>query len=156
MTGTDRRIILKTVKVGKTIIIINNSVNMADNTYNFEAFTSFGSKFSSKISLGGTGGFGFSSGFYNRYNLKDSVALKLFYDKDKMAVAFKFLKSVDDGSVKLKPRATGGYVAARSFLGKYGIDPVKYTGRYDPKEVEHGTLGKVYVIELKEKKSGQS
>ena len=132
------------------------SSNMGNNGYNFEEFTSFGSKFSSKISLGGTGGFGFSSGFYNRYNLKDSSALKLFYDKSKMAVGFKFLKSVESGSVKLKPRATGGYVAARSFLGKYGIDPVKYAGRYDPQEVMDENLGKVYVIELKEKKDDQS
>jgi len=129
---------------------------MGNNGYNFEEFTSFGSKFSSRISLGTSGGFGFSSGFYNRYNLKDSVALKLFYDKDKMAVAFKFLKSVENGSVKLKQREIGGYVAARSFLGKYGIDCIKYAGRYDPKEVMDDNLGKMYVIELKEKKDGQS
>lgn len=129
---------------------------MADNKYNFEEFTSFGSKFSSKISLGATGGFGFSSGFYNRYNLKDSVALKLFYDKSNMAVGFKFLKNEESGSVKLKLRATGGYVAARSFLGKYSIDQVKYAGRYDPKEVMDDNLGKMYVIELKEKKDDQS
>ena len=65
-------------------------------------------------------------------------------------------KFVESGSVKLKPRATGGYVAARSFLGKYGIDPVKYAGRYDPQEVMDENLGKVYVIELKEKKDDQS
>ena len=129
---------------------------MDNNIYSFEEFTSFGSKFTSKISLGGTGGFGFSSGFYNRYGLKDSVALKLFYDKSKMAVGFKFLKNAESGSVKLKPRETGGYVAARSFLGKYGIDPVKYTGRYDPREVMDENLGKIYVIELKEKQNHQT
>lgn len=126
------------------------------NSYNFEEFASFGSKFSSKISLGKSGGFGFSSGFYNRYNLKDSVALKLFYDKSKMAVGFKFLKGMESGTVKLKNRATGGYVGARSFLGNYGIDPVKYHGRYDPKEVMDENLGKIYVIELKERNDDQS
>ncbi len=128
---------------------------MGSNEYKFEEFTSFGSKFSSKISLGKSGGFGFSSGFYNRYNLKNSIALKIFYDKLKMAVGFKFLESVEDGSVKLKPRQTGGYVGVRSFLGKYDIDPVKYAGRYDPKEVMDDNLGKVYVIELKEVKDEQ-
>lgn len=131
--------------------------NNNSNNYNFEEFTSFGSKFSSKISLGGTGGFGFSSGFYNRYGLKDSVALKIFYDKSKMVVGFKFLKSVEnDGSVKLKLRGTSGYVAVRSFLGKYDIDPLKYAGRYDPQEIMDENLGKIYVIELKEKKNSQS
>lgn len=129
---------------------------MGNNEYRFEEFTSFGSKFSSKISLGKSGGFGFSSGFYNRYNLKDSVALKIFYDKSRMAVGFKFLKSVEDGSVKLKPRQTGGYVGVRSFLGKYDIDSVKYAGRYDPKEVMDDNLGKVYVIELKETENEQN
>ena len=129
---------------------------MNNNEYKFEEFTSFGSKFSPKISLGATGGFGFSSGFYNRYNLKDSVALKLFYDKSKMAVGFKFLKDIETGSVKLKPRETGGYVAARSFLGKYGIDPARYAGRYDPQEIMDDNLGKVYVIELKEKQDDKS
>ncbi|KKS65284.1 MAG: hypothetical protein UV67_C0011G0013 [Parcubacteria group bacterium GW2011_GWC1_43_12] len=126
---------------------------MDTNTYNFEEFTSFKGKFSSKISLGKTGGFGFSSGFYNKYNLKDSVALKIFYDKEKMAVAFKFFKNEESGAIKLKPRATGGYVASRSFIGKYGINPLKYAGRYEPKEVMSDNLGKVYVIELKEKQS---
>jgi len=130
--------------------------NMGNNEYSFEEFTSFGSKFSSKISLGKSGGFGFSSGFYNRYNLKGSVALKIFYDKAKMAVGFKFLKSREDGSVKLKPRQTGGYVGIRSFLGKYGIDPIEYSGRYDPKEVMDDNFGKVYVIELKKVRDEQS
>ncbi len=125
---------------------------MNDDTYNFEEFTSFGSKFSPKISLGGSGGFGFSSGFYNLYNLKGSTALKMYFDKEKMAVGFKFLKDPESGSAKLKERETGGYIAARSFLGKYGIDPKKYRSRYDPKEVQHETLGRIFVIELKENK----
>ena len=123
---------------------------MADNKFNFEEFTSFGGKFTPKISLG-PGGFGFSSGFYNRYGLKDSVALKLFYDKAKMAIGFKFLETNESGSVKLKNRTIGGYVAARSFLGKYGIDVKKYGGRYDPQEITDDSLGKVYVIQLEER-----
>ncbi|HOB89743.1 MAG TPA: hypothetical protein PKG74_00210 [Candidatus Colwellbacteria bacterium] len=130
--------------------------NVDNNEYNFEEFTSFRGKFSPKISLGTTGGFGFSSGFYNRYNLKDSVALKLFYDKSKMAIGFKFLKNTEDGAMKLKPRETGGYVAARSFLSKYGIEPGRYAGRYDPKEIMDDNIGKIYVIELEEKKNSQT
>lgn len=121
------------------------------NEYNFEEFTSYGSKFIPIISLGESGGFGFSSGLYNRYNLKDSNSLKLFYDSVKKAVGFKFLATKDDGTINLKPRAKGGYVAARSFLGKYGIDPKIYSGRYEPKEVNDEKLGQIFVIELKAK-----
>lgn len=126
---------------------------MSENSYNFEEFTSYGSKFSPKISLGVTGGFGFSSGFYNRFNVKGAESLKIFYDKEKMAVAFKFLNTAESDAIKLKNRVSdaGAYIPARSFLGKYGIDPKKYANRYDPKEVEDKNLGKIYVIELKEK-----
>ena len=124
--------------------------------YNFEEFTSFKGKFSSKISLGKIGGFGFSSGFFHRNNLKGSVGLKLFYDKDKKAVGFKFLDSPEEGMVKLKPRQTGGYISAISFLGKYNIDPHKYAGRYDPKEIADEKLGKIFIIELKERKDDKN
>lgn len=122
-----------------------------ENNYNFEEFTSFKGKFAAKISLVKTGGFGFSSGFYNRYELKNHKALKLFFDKQNMAVAFKFLKEEEPGSVKLKERKdTGGYVSAISFLNKYGIDAEKYAGRYEPKEVMDENLGKIYVVDLQE------
>ncbi len=124
---------------------------MASNPYNFEEFTSFGSKFSPIISLGKTGGFGFSSGFYNRYNLKGSVAMKLFYDKERMVVAFKFFKTPENGAVELKDQDRGGYVPVRSFLNKYDIDPAKYANRYIPKEIDDESLGKIYAIELKER-----
>lgn len=118
--------------------------------YNFEQFTSFKSKFSSKISVGKTG-FGFSSGFYDKNSLKGSIGLKLFYDKDRRAVAFKFLDSMEDGMVKLKKRQTGGYVSAVSFFGKYEINPEKYSGRYDPIKIEDDKLGTIFIIELKQK-----
>jgi len=124
---------------------------MENISYNFEEFTSFGSKFSPKISLGKTGGFGFSSGFCHRYNINDTASLKIYFDKSKNAVGFRFFDKIEDGTVKLKLGRTGGHLAARSFLGKYGIDPAKFSGRYDPKEITDGNAGKMYVIELKER-----
>ena len=123
------------------------------NAYNFEEFTSFKGKFASKISLVKTGGFGFSAGFFNANDLNDSVAIKLFYDKDKMVVGFKFLNEQESGSAKLKNRKdSGGYVSAISFLNKYVIDKNKYAGRYEPRELMDDKLGKIFIIELREKK----
>ncbi len=121
------------------------------NSFSFEEFTSFKGKFAAKISLVKAGGFGFSAGLFNKYGLKDSTAIKLFYDKEKMAVGFKFLKTQESGSVKLKKREdTGGYLSAISFLNKYNIDSKKYSGRYDPQEVKDDNLGRLFVIELNE------
>jgi hypothetical protein len=120
-----------------------------ENHYNFEEFTAYGSKFSTKISLGRSGGFGFSAGFYNQYKLEKSAAVKLFYDREKMAVGFKFFKEPQEEAIKLKDRDSGGHITAQSFLNKYGIDPNLYTGRYDPKEITLGNGEKMYVIELK-------
>lgn len=132
---------------GRTV----GTINM-ENSYNFEEFTSFKGKFSPRISLVKPGGFGFSAGFFARYGLNESRVLKLFYDKAKLAVGFKFFKGDENGTVKLKGRKdTGGYVSAISFLNKYGIDVEKYTGRYEPKEIMEENLGRIFVIELKEK-----
>jgi hypothetical protein len=124
---------------------------MSNNGYKFDQFTEFKSKFSVKISIGKNGGFNFSSGFYHKYNLKNSVGLKLFYDTERKAIAFKFLKNPDSGMITLKKRDAGGHLLVRSFLGKYSIDPKKYAGRYDPQEIIDERGEKIYVIELRER-----
>ncbi len=124
---------------------------MAEAEYNFEEFTSFGSKYTSKISLSSSGGFGFSAGFYHLYDLKGSKSLKLYFDKTKNAIAFKFLNDDSDGAIKLKPRETGGYVTAKSFLGQYKISAARYANRYEPKEINDSNLGRIFVIELRDK-----
>lgn len=124
-----------------------------ENNYNFEEFTAYGSKFSTKISLGKSGGFGFSAGFYNQYELEKSAAVKIFYDREKMVVGFKFYKEPVEDAIKLKDRDSGGHITAQSFLKKYGIDPYLYAGKYDPKQIAVGD-GKMYVIALK--KNGET
>lgn len=123
---------------------------MEEKNYNFEEFTGFKSKFSTKISVGKSG-FGFSSGLYNKYSLDNYKALKVFFDKANNAIAFKFYAEPESGTIKLKKRSGGGYLGGRSFFGKYSIDPTKYANKYEPREIEYGQLGKVLVIDLKEK-----
>lgn len=118
--------------------------------YNFEQFTEFKGKFSPVISLGKSGGFGFSTGFMERHNLKDYQYLKIFFDRTTKAVAFQFFEDKAEDSVKFKNRGANGFFSSKSFLGKYNIDPKLYQGRYTPKVVEN-EMGKLYVIELKSK-----
>jgi len=120
--------------------------------YNFEEFKESGGRFKQIISLGEKSGFGLSAGFTHA-NSKDLVGVtgvKMFYDQEKKAIAFKFVKTKEEGVVSAKLRDKGGYIGAQSFIGKYKIDQKKYAGRYLPKEVMDDSLGKIYVIELKE------
>lgn len=119
--------------------------------YNFEQFTEFKGKFTQIISLGKTGGFGFSTGFLERNNLKDYGFIKVFYDKNKNAVAFSFYKEKTEGAVKFKSRGAGGYFSSKSFIGKYNINPNKYQGRYTPEIINHPDIGRIYVIHLVDK-----
>ncbi len=118
--------------------------------YNFDEFKETGGRFKQIISLGEKSGFGLSSGFTRANNLEGVVGVKMFFDKEKNAVAFQFLKTPEEGMVNLKLRTTdkGGYIGAQSFIGKYKIDQKKYSGRYTPKEVEHSKYGKIFVVEL--------
>ena len=53
--------------------------------------------------------------------------------------------------LKVKLREKGGYIGAQSFLGNFKIDQSKYSGRYIPKEIMDESLGKIYVVEMKER-----
>lgn len=119
--------------------------------YNFEEFKEAGGRFKPIISLGEKSGFGLSAGFTHSYDLKGVIGAKLYYDQNKRAVAFKFIKSKEEGMINVKLREKGGYIGAQSFLGKYKIDQRKYAGRYEPKEITDDNLGKIFVIELTEK-----
>ena len=120
--------------------------------YNFEEFTEAGGRFRPVISLGAKSGFGLSSGFTSAYesDVNGAVGVKLFYDKEKNAVAFQFCKETMPGMVGLKLRDKGGYISAQSFIGRFRIEQKKYAGRYEPKRESHGTIGTIFVIDLQD------
>lgn len=118
--------------------------------FNFVEFKEAGGRFKPIISLGKKSGFGLSAGFTHAYDLEGIIGVKMFYDAAKDAIAFKFLKSKEDGMLTVKLREKGGYIGAQSFLGKFKIDQEKYAGRYTPKEIKDDNLGRIFVIELTE------
>ena len=118
--------------------------------YNFEEFSSVGGKFQSKISLG-EAGFGLSAGFVLKNGLEKTIGVKLYYDKQKRAVGFKFLTKDEPNMLRLTLRKEkGANLGAQSFINKYGIDRRRYAGKYDPKVVNVDGHGTIYVLELKE------
>lgn len=118
--------------------------------FNFTEHKAVGGRFKPIISLGEKTGFGLSSGFTHKYDVAEMIGVKMYFDKERNAVAFKFLKSKEDGMLKLKLRDKGGYIGAKSFLGEFNIEQNKYAGRYTPKEVMDDNIGKVFVIILKD------
>jgi len=122
---------------------------MEENIYNFDEFTDYKGKFAPRISIGQNGGFGFSSGFMNKYSLSDYHFLKIFFDKEHSAIGFKFFKTSEPATAKLRNLGAGGYFKSSSFWGKYNFDYTNYIGRYTPKEINNNGE-KMYVIDLKE------
>jgi len=120
--------------------------------YNFEEFNSIKGKFTPSISITKTGGIGLSSGFCRRYNMKEYIGVKLYYDKSSNAVGLRFLRSEESGMFKLKmdnssdDKNTGAYFMAKSFLMAYDLK--KYAGKYPPEEITDEKLGKMFIIKL--------
>lgn len=117
--------------------------------FNFRKFIAVGGKFVVAITIAKPGGFSFSSGFYNKYNIDKYNAIQLYYDENRSVIAIKFLKERIDGTFKLKHRyrAKGGYASAISFIKSYGLD--KYLGqKMTPEEYQDDDLGKVFLLKL--------
>jgi hypothetical protein len=122
--------------------------------YSFEEFTAKKGRFTSTISLAKSGGFFLSAGFHHKHQIGNYVGVKIFFDKTKFSVGIKLLDKEEEGMFKLKtrPDEKGGFFSAKSFLDAYGIDPQKYHGKYKPKEIEDEKIGKIFVIDLAERK----
>ena len=108
---------------------MNNEATLA-----FEKFATVGGRFNYTISLNKSGGFSFNSGFYKKHNLKSFHYVVLFYDKRGKAVAFDFVKKVEEGALKLSHRDNTASVKSSSFIAAYGIIPEASAGRYHPKQ----------------------
>lgn len=127
--------------------------------YSWEQFDEFKGRFSSKISINKGGGISFSSGFLNKHDLKKNRFVQMFFDKDKMAIAFRFFenkeentKGIADITIRKSTQSQYGYLSALSFVNKYGIDTNIFAGRYEPVEIIDESLGKIVIINLKEQK----
>lgn len=128
--------------------------NFTINNSEFELFTSFGGKFSPKITISKPGGLSFSNGAYNKYGLEKYSHVQLLYSRQQNAIAIKLLSSNGDNAIMLKHRTDnkGGFVHAKSFIDAYSLE--KYYGkRLTPQKVEHLDLGEVLIINLNEENS---
>lgn len=126
--------------------------------FEFEQFKGVGSKLGSyTISITKNGSFGLNSGFYNGEKIKDYSYVKLFYDKNRKAIAFLFTTTKrEKETFAISHGKNSGYIAARTFFMSIfpgNLDEVKkYVGGYTPKIYHDEKIGKLYYITLEENK----
>jgi len=126
-------------------------------TLNLKKFSNVGSKISRKISITGSYSFGIPPAFYEEHGIKDYSYAVVFYDEQNQVIGVQFTKEKEkDSSFKLIPYGSevkmGASFVARSFFNTHDIDIAQIKGRYDPEEHTFPDIGKVFLIDLKERK----
>ena len=97
----------------------------------FERFTQVGRGYKSKVSITRSGLLGFNQGAVKHFRLDHYDWAILYYDKDGGRIGIGLTNNEnEDGVCKLRKRASGADVSARSFFEYYRISYDK-TNRYD-------------------------
>ena len=97
----------------------------------FEKFTQVGRGYKPKMSITRSGLIGFNQGAVKHFELDKYDWAILYYDKDGGRIGIELTNDAnEEGVCKLRKRASGADVSARSFFDYYGINYDK-TNRYD-------------------------
>lgn len=131
----------------------------------FEEFKAPSGRVTPLVTFGPGGSLYLSSALTQMYGLneKNYPAVKLYYNKIGKIIAIKPLKSKEEGSINLKSGEHGGaFINSRAFAIKYEMDEKKagegfklkdtYMGKYDVSEEDISGMGKVFVINLGNKR----
>lgn len=124
--------------------------------YQFEEFTSMGSKLSNySISVNRASySLGFNSGFYTKENINNYKKVTLLYDNKNKAIAFKFINENKKGAFTVIHGKNGhsGSVTAKSFFVNKEIDKEEYFGQKNVNKIQDDNFGKIFVINLLDNK----
>ncbi|MFZ2200041.1 MAG: hypothetical protein WAV40_04610 [Microgenomates group bacterium] len=124
---------------------------MAD--YKWIKFEGVNKREEDRITVTSTRAFGFPTKFSQDHDLKNFDYVTLFFDKEKMAVGFRFHSDKDEPHKYKLLKSNQGYGAnamAMSFFKQNNVDAHKYRGRYPYEKISDPALGEIYIIELKE------
>jgi hypothetical protein len=123
-------------------------------TFNFKKFENRNARQEDRITVTKSNAFGFPMKFYQVQKLADVKYAILYFDESVKAIGIQFTNDeVEKNKFSLikSKKGYGGSIVARSFFKTYNLDPLKYHGRYDWKIVNQEGIGKLYVINLKER-----
>lgn len=88
----------------------------------FELFTGVGGRYTIKVSIRRSNQIGLNAAAVKEFHLQDSDFVQLYYDRDLQIVGIKPVSSESEaGAIKIRKRATGADIAAKSFLDCYKI-----------------------------------
>lgn len=97
----------------------------------FERFTQVGRGYKPKVSVTKSGLLGFNQGAVKHFRLDHYDWAVLYYDKDSGRIGIELTNNEnEDGVCKLRKRAAGADISARSFFEYYRIN-YELTNRYD-------------------------
>ena len=124
---------------------------------NLKKFSGFGAKISRKISITGSYSFGFPPAFYTDNGLADYSYAILFYDENAKVIGIHFIKEREEGAFKMIPHGkddkTSASFVARSFFNTFKLPVDKIKGRYEPNVINQDSIGKIFLIQVKEAQS---
>ena len=97
----------------------------------FELFTQTGRGYKPKISITKSGLIGFNQGAVKHFNLTNFEYAVLYYDRDNSRIGIGLTNNKDENGIcKLRKRASGADVSAKSFYDYYDIN-YRESKRYD-------------------------
>jgi hypothetical protein len=136
-------------------------LSMVEKQFLWEPFQDKGGKFGNyKVSVMSTkrrtGGLGFLSGFFHQESLEKFAYVLFFYDKANHRIGFTFTNDKNiPGAFKMTKERKSGSVFPSSFWTAYNLDAEQWRGKYTPKKDNDRRFGKIYYIELSEKKADE-
>lgn len=91
--------------------------------FKFERFNEPNSSFDAKVTLRGTGQFGFNAGAINRFRLKDFSYCVLYFDPDLKVVGIELSNDGKlDGAIEIRKGFSNTFIRAKNFCDRFGID----------------------------------
>ncbi len=128
----------------------------------FKKYEAKGGRFSPIVSINKNGNIYFSSGVTKKYGITESscVGISLYYDEQNKVIAIKILKEKEDGMLSIKTGQGGGAtINSKAFAVRFNFMKEnkvsvkeEYAGQYYPIEEDIKGIGKVLLINLKEKR----
>ena len=98
----------------------------------YSLFSSFGKRYSKKITVRSNGVISFSSGIIKAYNIQKGTSVQVFYNPQEKKIALKFIQGEADKAKELVVQhskdktVSAAWLNARSFFAHNGIElPLK-------------------------------
>ena len=129
---------------------------MAKIEFNFKKYEKVNARFENRVTITLSRSFGFPARFCQDNKLDMFKYVVLYFDEENKAIGFCFTSDALEKNKYSLIRSKKGYgalVVASSFFKNYKLDPKKYRGKYEPKRKNITGIGRLFIINLKDKET---